>query len=457
MISFSFQEMALATDKRKSKSETKSGAEAYSTMAWYLKKSDGAVFGPVELGILIGWSEKGQIAPDDQISEDQKNWKLAPTLASLGMTWQVKTPDGQLHGPFNLLALKELLVDGSVLATSPVSNLADGQQFTLIEALMAQANGQTSQLQNELDQLKAQLNRNEAKIKELEQETQNQELLKAKLAAAQSDLAQNAAILAKKETLLADFSKMEARFLKDIQDERSKSARFEAELRDERAKSQQQLSALEMRKAENEKELQQVRKALAEQTAMLEGLKQEFKQTQDSVKPLAAKAALAEQLQRDLKQKEAAWETERAELQRQIGETNSRAEKALARSAELEHAAQQLAAQQQETESARQTLLDQMEALHQECARWKKLFEEESAAHRLLKETQNQAPTAGPDENIPVLRARISELESRLAQLETSRRFLQKAADSAAPTPAVKAPPRVRQMIRPSPPERKGL
>lgn len=90
------------------------------TTSWYLKKSDGNVYGPVRLADLKNWVKDSRVAPDDQLSPDQKQWMPAPELAALEMNCLVRYRNGVQYGPVHVRALCELIVDGDVPLDEPV-------------------------------------------------------------------------------------------------------------------------------------------------------------------------------------------------------------------------------------------------------------------------------------------------------------------------------------------------
>ncbi len=122
-------------------------------MTWYLKKNDGEVYGPVDLPTLQLWATDGRVAPEDRISEDQKNWMPAPDLSDLSMDWNVELNNGSLYGPLHLLAIKELTQDGSVRYRAPVVNRKTGETSIVGEALIPVMMEKLVRLQSQVEQL----------------------------------------------------------------------------------------------------------------------------------------------------------------------------------------------------------------------------------------------------------------------------------------------------------------
>lgn len=105
-------------------------------MAWYLKKQDGTIFGPAGLAIMRDWAASGRIAPEDLISTDQAQWKAAPEEPLLEMIWRILMEDGTSYGPVHVEALKDLLLDNSLLPQTQLLNTATGAECSLAEAIM---------------------------------------------------------------------------------------------------------------------------------------------------------------------------------------------------------------------------------------------------------------------------------------------------------------------------------
>lgn len=83
-------------------------------MKWYLKKSDGAVFGPVDDDEIMQWAREGRIVPGDRLSPDQKEWVDPCTLDTLELDWFIPLDDGTPFGPLHALALGDYLDDSSL-------------------------------------------------------------------------------------------------------------------------------------------------------------------------------------------------------------------------------------------------------------------------------------------------------------------------------------------------------
>ena len=81
---------------------------------WYLKMDDNSVFGPAPEHLLREWAEQGRIIPGNKISRDQKQWVATETLTALNLDWMIQLPNGPMYGPLNLMAVTDLIIEGTV-------------------------------------------------------------------------------------------------------------------------------------------------------------------------------------------------------------------------------------------------------------------------------------------------------------------------------------------------------
>ena len=105
-------------------------------MSWYLRKSDQSVYGPVPEGNLCAWAAHGQVSPEDEISRDQQTWQPAPELAALQMDWLIEAGPEETFGPIHVLALAELVRDGSLTADQRVRHKSGQPEGTLAEIVL---------------------------------------------------------------------------------------------------------------------------------------------------------------------------------------------------------------------------------------------------------------------------------------------------------------------------------
>lgn len=104
-------------------------------MNWYLRKSDGTVYGPVDDSTLYQWATEGRVAPEDHLSKDQQAWSPAHDLPDLQMDWLIAMEDGSLYGPLHLSALRDLVADGSLNTQTRLTHKTTGAVQSLDEAL----------------------------------------------------------------------------------------------------------------------------------------------------------------------------------------------------------------------------------------------------------------------------------------------------------------------------------
>lgn len=105
--------------------------------AWFLKKEDGHVYGPVEQNHLAAWAGDGRVSPGDEISEDRERWQPAASLPELNMEWKVEIEDGTLYGPVHLASVKDLFDEGSTDLISRVVHEVTGEEYSVAQLLIA--------------------------------------------------------------------------------------------------------------------------------------------------------------------------------------------------------------------------------------------------------------------------------------------------------------------------------
>ena len=83
-------------------------------MKWYVKNSDGKVFGPVDDAKLLDWVRDGRVEPFAGLSNDLKTWRLASLEPSLEMDWIVENEPGRFYGPTNRAVIDDLIKSKSL-------------------------------------------------------------------------------------------------------------------------------------------------------------------------------------------------------------------------------------------------------------------------------------------------------------------------------------------------------
>ena len=102
---------------------------------WYLKLSDGSVYGPEEHSVVFRWASEGRIAPGDQISQDNITWVFAENVARMRMDWMAEMGNGKTYGPFNLLAVPNLVRHGTFRPTARLVNRYTGKSLRVEDVL----------------------------------------------------------------------------------------------------------------------------------------------------------------------------------------------------------------------------------------------------------------------------------------------------------------------------------
>lgn len=85
-------------------------------MNWYVRNSDGKVFGPVDDAKLLAWVCDGRVEPFAGISNDLKTWRLASLEPSLEMDWIVENEPGRFYGPTHRAVVDDLITSKSLAA-----------------------------------------------------------------------------------------------------------------------------------------------------------------------------------------------------------------------------------------------------------------------------------------------------------------------------------------------------
>lgn len=81
---------------------------------WYLRTTDGKIFGPIDLETLKEWVRDGRVEPFAGISYDLKNWALAALKSELEMDWIVESEPGRFYGPTHRAVVDDLQRQGAL-------------------------------------------------------------------------------------------------------------------------------------------------------------------------------------------------------------------------------------------------------------------------------------------------------------------------------------------------------
>ncbi|MGI5868524.1 MAG: hypothetical protein ACOX9C_03640 [Kiritimatiellia bacterium] len=88
--------------------------ESRPTGDWFVRMSNGTIFGPINTKGLVLWVCDGRVMPDDEISADRVNWQAARELDALGMDTMIELPNGTFLGPYNEKAIEPLVREGKI-------------------------------------------------------------------------------------------------------------------------------------------------------------------------------------------------------------------------------------------------------------------------------------------------------------------------------------------------------
>lgn len=93
------------------------------TKEWYVRMSDGNVYGPADVASLVSWAEDGRIDPSSSLSKDRIRWTPAQLMGELEMKWLVELEPGKPLGPYNRKYLVASMADGSLPAETKAYRL----------------------------------------------------------------------------------------------------------------------------------------------------------------------------------------------------------------------------------------------------------------------------------------------------------------------------------------------
>ena len=85
---------------------------------WYVRTSDGNVYGPADMASLVKWAEDGRVDASGFVSKDRITWIPSQLMEELAMTWLVEVEPGIFRGPYNRKFLIASSNDGSLPANA---------------------------------------------------------------------------------------------------------------------------------------------------------------------------------------------------------------------------------------------------------------------------------------------------------------------------------------------------
>ena len=81
---------------------------------WYVRNTTGKVFGPIDFETLQKWVRDGRVEPLAGISENLRDWMLAPLKPELGMDWIIENNPGQFYGPTHRAVVDDFVKSGTL-------------------------------------------------------------------------------------------------------------------------------------------------------------------------------------------------------------------------------------------------------------------------------------------------------------------------------------------------------
>ena len=379
-------------------------------MNWYLKTNN-TTYGPVEATILQRWAMDGRVTPDDLLSLDNATWAPAPTNPDLHMDWILTLADGSPYGPLHILALRDLVKEGSVSLHAKLTNKTTGESRQVGEALIGALVEEFAQFQSRL------------------------EALNRKPPAASRPTPEPAAVDQSQEQM--------ARLRQELEESRQSKAGVEAglhQLQQEKEGLQARIAALEQEKAQ---QARQIQAGAREQSDQANELKQQLAQAQEETNRQVQVLSEAKAFNQELRTQNDDLKKQLADLQQQLEgsqqviaemkETAAAAAAAVPAPAQPEPAPAATPAPTAQDDRTRR--LKEEEAnflLQKEIQRWKKLYEEERESGRRNNEQLNGRLKEMRDNNL-VLHTRLEQTDLRLKQVEANYSLLQKAMEDGVP------------------------
>ncbi|MEM6885951.1 MAG: DUF4339 domain-containing protein, partial [Verrucomicrobiota bacterium] len=78
------------------------------------KAAEGDVHGPMDMDELAELCQAAFIAPEDEVSFDEGDWKPAHEVPELEMDWIIRTGEGIEYGPTSSGTIREFLMVGEI-------------------------------------------------------------------------------------------------------------------------------------------------------------------------------------------------------------------------------------------------------------------------------------------------------------------------------------------------------
>ena len=102
---------------------------------WWVRTEEGT-FGPIAFTTLQRWAAIGSVVADTPVAEMADGpWWDADTLSELELNWGVITAEGDMLTPCHILALREEVAQGNFDPDAEVEYVPTGQHFNIVDTL----------------------------------------------------------------------------------------------------------------------------------------------------------------------------------------------------------------------------------------------------------------------------------------------------------------------------------
>ena len=200
---------------------------------WYVRNTQGKVFGPIDLDMLKMWVKDGRVEPLAGISNDLQSWQLAPLKPELEMNWVVENNPGQFYGPTHRTVLDDLLKAGTL---SREARFYQDDRGAGLERLR--------QMTQELSEKEAEISRRDKAIMEAQKISAKKDL---QIAAAMKTVSQRDERVAEMTSMLAQRDAQLENLSKTLQTKEGELARMNADLQRKQAELEKALQEVKRR------------------------------------------------------------------------------------------------------------------------------------------------------------------------------------------------------------------
>lgn len=101
-----------------------------------LKKiAEGEIHGPMDMAELMELCQAAFVAPEDEVSFDDGDWKPAHEVPELEMNWIIRTAEGLEYGPTSSGTIREFLMVGEIDEETTVCHKKSEEEKTVGEVL----------------------------------------------------------------------------------------------------------------------------------------------------------------------------------------------------------------------------------------------------------------------------------------------------------------------------------